>query len=69
MLLYVIFLLGGLIGVAIGVHDWVTLGHLGLWDSILITLAFSFLVIGMDELIHLRRHRMNERVGAARVGH
>ena len=69
MLLYTILLLVGFVMCADGVHGWVSGGYLGLWDSIIITLGFSFLVVGMDELIHMRRHRLKEQAGAARVAH
>ena len=36
---------------------------LGLWSSIGICLGFSFLLIGMDEVIHARRKRRKQQGG------
>lgn len=36
---------------------------MGLWESIGICLGFSFLVIGLDEVIHRRRRRRKEQGG------
>ena len=41
---------------------------LGLWSSIIICLGFSFFVIGMDEIIHRRRHRRKQQQGG-KSGH
>ena len=66
---YLILLLVGLVMCVHGTHHWIANRAIGLYDSTIITLGFSFLVVGMDELIHMRRHRLRERQGAARVGH
>ena len=42
---------------------------MGMWESVVICLLFSFAVIGIDEYIHARRRRNRERGGAARAGH
>lgn len=36
---------------------------MGLWSSIAICLGFSFLLIGMDEILHARRRKRREQGG------
>ena len=46
-----------------------TIPQMGLWESVIIVLAFSLFVIVADEYIHARRKRRHEREDAARRGH
>lgn len=43
------------------------LQQIGLWESIVICLAFSFVVIGIDEWVHAKRRR--QRQGQGSTGH
>ena len=38
--------------------------HLGLWETVGLMIAFSVLVIVMDEIIHARRRRAKQKDGS-----
>jgi hypothetical protein len=46
-----------------------TIPQMGLWESVIIVVAFSIFVVVADEYIHARRKRQHEREDAARRGH
>jgi hypothetical protein len=59
-----------LVGVAFfvaGIRSWIEEGALRLWASLVTILGFTFLVIGVEEIVHVRGCRHCARKGAPRV--